>query len=248
MKKSIFLLICFLSIFPFIIQGSRNWFTDNEDSSQYDLQISNQEKPKYDLSISLTFENTNHELLNYAVLLIINQERKKRGVSAVREHKGLSNIAKVFQSKLEFRSFVKPLKIASKINKNLLLETKKCGYKGGLAKAIAGQHNAVNYEKGKPFFHLKGDTKNKLGLYYGQKKGLKKENVKLNKINTYTYREFAEEIVKNLTKNQKRTLFNSAYQEIGIQLNWYYKSLYKRKIPQIKMVAILGGYLTSDIR
>jgi hypothetical protein len=199
-------------------------------------------------STLLTFENTDHELLNKTVFALINKERIKRKIDTLAFNSSLHQLAKKNQSELEFRTFKDPVKIQSKVNKKLEIKTKNTGYKGGIVVSLASQHNAINYEKGKAFFHLKNDKKNKLGLYYGTKKDFKDSKKTIQKIPNYSYVEFASALLKNLSSKQKKILYSKSHKDVGLQLNWHYKSLHKRKIPQIKMIAILGGYITIGTR
>ncbi|MFT6747794.1 MAG: hypothetical protein ACJAZ2_002151 [Glaciecola sp.] len=196
----------------------------------------------------LTFENTDHELLNSTVFQLINEERIKRKLDTLQFNSSLYQLARKKQSNLEFRTFKNAIKIQTKINKKLEIKAKNIGYKGVLVTSVASQHNALDYEKGKVFFHVKNDKTNKLGLYYGTKKDLKNPTIFVNKIPNYTYLQFATSLLKNLSSKQKKMLYSKSYTDIGLQLNWYYKSLHKRKIPQIKFVAILGGYVTAGMR
>lgn len=196
----------------------------------------------------LTLENTDHNLLNEVVLAHINLNRAERNLSPLLLNSSLYHLAQQSQFSLEFRPFKDVKKTQSKINKSLREKLKLTAYKGRLAESVAIQHNAINYKKGEAFFHLKGDKTNKLGLYYGAKKDLKNPQTTVKKIPNYTYDQFAQAMLNTLSSKQKKILYSSTYQDIGLQLNWYYKSLHKRKIPQLKMVAILGGYITAGTR
>jgi len=227
-------------------------FTGNMDfvaSNNYICQEGNsQEIPTSDGFGELSFENTDHDLLNKTVFQLINKERRKRKVDSVAFSHSLYQVARKNQSLLEFRTFKNGAKIQTKINKNLQKTVKDLGFKGGLSTSVAAECNAINYEKGKPFFHLKNDQENKLGLYYGAKKDLKNPDMTVEKIPNYTYHQFAETLLKSLTSKQKKILYSKSYSEMGVQLNWYYKSLHKRRIPQIKVIVIVGGYITAGIR
>lgn len=199
-------------------------------------------------SKELVYEQTDHELLNRTVFELINQERKLKKLPLLKRNEKLGTLAKSYQSTLEFKSFKNPLRIESKINKKLTEKAKKRGYKGGILQAVALQHNGINYEKDRPFFYRKDDQKNQLGMYYGSKKELKKNPDNLTPIPNYTYVGFAKALLSQLSKKQKKMLYSKSYEDLGIQLNWHYKSLHKRKIPQIKLVVLLGGYVTLGIR
>ena len=196
----------------------------------------------------LVFETYNYELLNQVVFDLINQERTKKGLDSLKHNDALYQTAKLYQSKLEFKSFKNALKIESKVNRNLNSLIKKAGYSGALVVSIANEHQGINYEEGSEFFHKKNDQKNILGMYYGSKKELKTNPNDLDTIPNYTYYEFATALLNNIEKHQKKILYSSAYKDIGLQLNWHYKSLHKRKIPQIKLIAVVGGFMTAGLR
>jgi hypothetical protein len=238
-----------LILFTCVVYGfTSNNGLNNSTGSCSGQKESLQESTGTDDSAELSFENTDHDLLNKTVFQLINQERRKRKVDTVAFNSSLYQVARKNQSLLEFRTFKNGVKIQSKINKNLQKTAKETGFKGGLTTSVAAECNAINYTKGKPFFHLKNDQENKLGLYYGAKKDLKNPDITVRKIPNYTYYQFAQALLKSLTSKQKKILHNKSYREMGLQLNWYYKSLHKRRIPQIKVVIIMGGYITAGVR
>lgn len=196
----------------------------------------------------LQFKGTNHEVLNRTVLHLINKERVKKEVDTLGFNAALFQLCRFYQSKLEFKSFSNPKAIESKINKKINAKAKSNGYNGGITNSIAVQHNAIHYEKDKPFFYIKDDKNSEFGLYYGLKKDFKKHPEKVSEIPHFTYREFAQKLLNSLDKRQRKILYANSYKDIGIQLNWHYKSLHKKKIPQIKMVVVLGGYMTDGVR
>ena len=196
----------------------------------------------------LIFERYNPILLQRTVLTLINNKRTAKGLDSLKNNIVLERSAKQFQSKLEFKGFQNSERIESKINRKLTDAVKKSGYSGALAVSIACQHQGINYKKGSEFFHKKNDQGNILGMYYGEKKILKTDYSELDTIPNYTYYEFATALLDGLEKHQKKILFSSAYKDIGIQLSWHYKSLHKRKIPQIKLIAVVGGFMTAGLR
>jgi len=58
---------------------------------------------------------------------------------------------------------------------------------------------------------------------------------------------FAKQLLSNLESDNKKNLYSKSYKWGGLHLQWYYKSINKNKIPQIKMIFILGGYQTAGM-
>lgn len=66
-------------------------------------------------------------------------------------------------------------------------------------------------------------------------------------IDLYDYRGFAVDFLENMASPNKKKLYSKSYKWVGIQTMWYYKSINRKKIPQIKVVFILGGFQTAGM-
>ncbi len=195
----------------------------------------------------LSFKNTDRELLNATVFHLINQQRQQKKLDSLSFSAALFQVAKDFQNQLEFKTFNDPKKVDSKVNLKLEEYTKKAGFEGGLVMGISAQNKALNYDGKSEFFFDKTDKTNEFPLYYGNLKQ-KKQGKDLTLIPVYTYREFAQNLIKNLPAESLKQLNNKAYQHIGVYLQWNYKSLEKNQIPQIKLLCIIGGFQTVGMR
>ena len=196
---------------------------------------------------TLSFKNTNRELLNATFFHLINQLREQKKLDSLRWTIPLFMVAKDLQNQLEFKPFNDPKKIDAKVNLKLSANCKNAGYKGTLVKGLSAQNAAINYDGKSEFFFDKTDKTNEFPLYYGNIKQ-KKQGKNLVLIPNYTYLEFVQNLLKNLPSETLKQLQNSSYSHIGIQLQWNYKTLGKNQIPQIKLLCIVGGFQTAGIR
>ena len=190
----------------------------------------------------------NHNLLNRTVFQLVNEKRQKKGLDSLKYTSALNKVSLVFQNKLELRRFTNTSSIERKISKTLYSKTKKSGFDGGLVIPVVGEHEALDYDGNSEFFYNKNDKKSEFKLFYGIKPRKSELNPKRTEIQALDYYSFAKKILKKLESENKRELYSKAYKWGGLHLQWYYKSLNKRKIPQIKMILILGGYATSGMR
>ena len=190
----------------------------------------------------------NHSLLNKTVFQLVNDKRRKKGLDTLKYTSALNKVSLKFQDKLELRRFTNTSSIERKINRTLYHKTKNYGFDGGLVIPIVGESKALNYDGKSEFFYKKSDKKSEFKLFYGKKPRKSELNPSRTEIEALNYYNFAKTILKKLESENKKELYSKAYKWGGLHLQWYYKSLNKRKIPQIKMIFILGGYATAGMR
>ena len=208
-----------------------------------DVSKSALDHPKMDAQ--MVVKDFDADLLERAIVELINEKRKKKGVDSLIFQDGLQKSAAYFQSKLEFRRFKYPEKIERKIDRDLQKMTKKYGYEGGLTLPVVAMHQGINYKAGEAFFY-DGSKKEAFKLFYGEKP--RKDDSSLREeIPAYTYREFAHALIKNLESPNKKQLYAKVYTKVGVDLSWYYKTLNRRRIPQVKMILVLGGFQTAGM-
>lgn len=219
----------------------------NSESSEYSerfktppLETASNEK--------ITVRSLNHSLLNQTVFALINQKRKKKGLDTLEYTSSLNEIAIKYQDELEFRRFKNTPSIERKINKSLYQRTKKAGFDGGLVLPVVGEFNALKYDGKQEFFLDKTNKDSEFKLFYGKKPRKSEKDPVREEIEALDYLSFAKTVLKNLESDNKKQLYSKVYKWGGLHLQWYYKSLNKRKIPQIKMVFLLGGYATAGMR
>lgn len=199
-------------------------------------------------SEKLSVRALNHSLLNKTVFKLVNAKRKKKGLDTLEYNNALNNVAIKYQDEFEFRRFKNTPSIERKINKTLYQRTRKAGFDGGLVLPVVGEYEALNYDGKTEYFLNKNDKKSEFKLFYGKKPRKSEKDPVRTKIEALDYESFAKKILKKLESDNKKQLYSKAYKWGGLHLQWYYKSLNKRKIPQIKMVFLLGGFATAGMR
>jgi len=213
------------------------------------LGVGNQAiKQSNNSSDKLSIRDLNHEKLNRTVFRLINEKRNKKGLDTLSYNEALNKVATKYQDEFEFRRFKNTPSIERKINKDLFKRTKKAGFDGGLVLPVVGEFEALDYDEKQEFFLNKEDKDSEFKLYYGKRPRKSEKNPMRNPIEPMSYEGFAKLVLKNLESDNKKALYSKAYKWGGVHLQWYYKSLNKRKIPQIKMVFLLGGYATVGMR
>ena len=195
----------------------------------------------------LSILSLDSEFLNQTVFRLINEKRRKKGVDTLEYSAELNNVCRKYQDELEFRRFKNTPSIERKINKQLSSRTKKSGFKGSLVLPIAAQEKALDYDKKQDFFIMKTDTKSEFKLFYGKRPGKNAKNKTRKEIQPLSYFHFAKNILRKLESENKKQLYAKSYNWGGLHLQWYYKSLNKRKIPEIKMIFLLGGRQTAGM-
>ena len=195
----------------------------------------------------LSVRSFDEQVMNNLIFRLVNEKRVKKGLEALEHEPALSSVAKQYQSKLEFRRFRYPEKIERKIERKLSFKTRRLGFKGGLVLPIVGQGNAIDYKKGADFFYDKKENDTEFHLFYGDKPRKKDKDKFRAGIPHHSYLSFAKNFLKGLESKNKKKLYSKSYKWGGLHLQWYYKSINKKKIPQLKMIFILGGYQTSGM-
>jgi hypothetical protein len=177
----------------------------------------------------LSILSLDSEFLNQTVFRLINEKRRKKGVDTLEYSAELNNVCRKYQDELEFRRFKNTPSIERKINKQLSSRTKKSGFKE------------------QDFFIMKTETKSEFKLFYGKRPSKNAKNKTRKEVQPLNYFHFAKNILRKLESENKKQLYAKSYNWGGLHLQWYYKSLNKRKIPEIKMIFLLGGHQTAGM-
>ncbi len=194
---------------------------------------------------TLTLSSADPELLNATVFHTINQLREKKGKLPFEYSPELNKVAQSYLEKMEKRKFTNPEAIQSKYVKIILNDAKAQGFKGTLVNMNAQQYQAIDYN-GKEFFYNRKDSTTQLKLFYGKMPVKNEKHPERDSISCYTYKAFAEQIVDEMLKNDKQKVtLSKAYKFSSCVLQWDYSTLYKRKIPQIKLIQVAGGFQTD---
>ena len=237
MIKSIFYLLFVISVTTTEKNESKN--QDYFDEGGY-LKSAKTKK--------LSVKTLNHMLLNEIVFQLVNNKRRKKGLEALTYASELNKVSLKFQDKLELRRFTNTSSIERKISRTLYNKTKNAGFDGGLVVPVVGEYEALDYDGRSEFFYNRSEKKSEFKLFYGKKPRKSELNPSRTEIQALDYYSFAKKILKKLESENKKELYSKVYKWGGLHLQWYYKSLNKRKIPQIKMIFILGGYATAGMR
>jgi len=195
-----------------------------------------------------TLADTDPELLNAAVFHAVNEMRSQKGKLPFQYSPELQKLVNVYLSKVENKSFISGEAIRKKFAKSILKDAKERGFKGTLVDLNALQSQAISYNN-KIFFYNKKDISTDLHLFYGERPAKTDKNQEREAIPFYTYKTFAENAVAQLLKlDEENKVTSKAYKFSACVLQWDYNSLYKSRIPQIKMLQIVGGFQTDLIK
>lgn len=196
----------------------------------------------------LGIKNLNTNLLNLTIFKLVNQKRKKKGLDTLTYDDALNAVSLEFQDKLELKRFANSSSIERKINRTSYQKTKKLGFNGGLIIPVVGESEALDYDGKSEFFLNKENKNSEFKLFYGKKPKKNEINPSRKEIKALDYFSFAKKMLKEIDSENKRHLYSKAFKWGGVHLQWDYKTLSKRQIPQIKMIFILGGYATAGMR
>ena len=199
-------------------------------------------------STKIGVRTIDHTLLNQTVFYLVNEKRRKKGLQPLEYTSSLNQVAIKYQDDLEFKRFKNTPSIERKINRTLFKRTKKAGFDGGLVLPIVGERPAMDYDGKAEFFVDKNSKDSEFKLFYGKKPKKNEKDAVREAVEALDYYSFTKKMMKKLDSENKKQLYSKAYKWGGVHLQWYYKSLNKRKMPTIKMVFLLGGYATVGMR
>ena len=197
---------------------------------------------------TLGVRTLNNTLLNKTILFLINKKRKKKGLEVLKYDSSLNQVSIKYQNDLEFKRFKNVGSVERKITRTLYIRTKKAGFNGGLVIPIAAECEAMDYDGKTEFFVNKNAKDSEFKLFYGKKPKKSETNPMREVVKPLNYYSLAKKLIKSLDSENKKEFYSKAYKWGGMHLQWYYKSLNKRRMPKIKMVFLLGGYATAGIR
>lgn len=193
---------------------------------------------------SFDLNQTDYELMDATVFHLLNQKRTALGLPLLKHHTSLYQAGRKIQSEFEFRPFVQEDKTNARIRKSIEKDRWSLGFEGQLSTAFALQIDGLNWNS-EQLFHYDEASPSHTGFHLFEGKSSSKEKIELP---TYTYLECAKSIVNALSKEAQEAILSNIYEDCGIHVMWYYKTLNRRKIPQVKAVIILGGYATKGIK
>lgn len=188
--------------------------------------------------------NPDYDLLKSLVIEKVNKKRVKKNKSVIIINEGLqvtaeSYVAMYSSSKLQKSSY-NNLRVGKKIK----LYCKANGYDNAFMNYDIASVNCMNFGNSK-FYYDKEDEDSSTHLFQGNKP-TKKERLdpsfKKNEVKLYSYNELAELLVKQFINDEGNfKILNNGYDKYGFALSVERRTLYKNKIPKIKLILIMGG-------
>ncbi len=192
--------------------------------------------------------NFDVDFLNLCVFHATNEYRIKKKKKALEFNQNLHDLAKNYQKTYENKKFSSPTRYQKRMMRTVYEDASKKKFKGSLLNVNAGTGNILNYN-GKKFFYNSRDESTDLHLFYGDRPKSTDKDKSRQAIPKYTYAELARDIVKSTSKEQNKINNKSkAYRFTGVYVMLDYKTLYRKAIPQIKVITIFGGYQTDLIK
>lgn len=185
-----------------------------------------------------------NNLLNQTVFYTINKYRAEKNRKTLSFNSSLYNVSKSYIQYYSYRRFANTHDYKKKVNKKLIVVTKKCNYKGSLAFANIAALPVINYKKGKNY-HYDKEADGDLKLFYKSKLTRKQIEAgeKAEPIPTHTYAQFAESLLIEWKKgfNNKHT-YAKTLESMACYVQVSEKTLGKKTIPQVKAMVVFGGY------
>lgn len=183
-------------------------------------------------------------LLKSLVLEKLNQKRVKKKNKGIISNEALQKtadnyIATLSANKLE-KNEKNKIRISKKIKKNCLIN----GYRNAFIDYHITSINCMNFSN-KLFYFDKEDTETSTHLFLGSKPTKKEkadEKYVSKPIKLYTYDQLADLIVKQFVTDEGNfKILNNGFDKYGFSLAVEPRTLFRHKIPRIKIIIIVGG-------
>lgn len=192
--------------------------------------------------------DVDNELLNAVVFFTINKYRKKKRRKEFKHSKELDKCATGYVSYYRFSSFRQTKGNQKKSKKAAKYGADKFGFKGAYIRVIYSQKAMLDKDKLKHFYHdvkASREDGDDIGMYYGNRPSRGDTSVQT-PIEPYTYRSFADDLVKQWFKGRNSRLSKSkalTYASCYVLLDS--KTMFKSKVPSAKVILIFGGFRTE---
>lgn len=172
--------------------------------------------------------------------------RQGKGQSVEMED-DLDKLSNDFQLLFQSRHFYSASKYQARINKEISNKVASgLKYPGTLIESVVCSEDAIAYKGGKFHFH-RTDNQSTHKLYYGERNTNNQGYENL--IPFETYNGLAKKVVASLISGPSKKMIKSgAYRDIGISTIIDYKTLHRNRIPQVKIIVILGGDQTALLK
>ncbi len=188
--------------------------------------------------------NPDYSLLKNLVLEKLNQKRAKKNNTTLTNNASLQITANTYVSLFSYTKLEKNEKNKLRINKKIKKNCQLNGYKNAFIDYHIASINCMNFNN-KIFYYDKEDAETTTHLFIGNKP-TKKEKAKdgfvANPIKPYSYNQLADLIVRQfVTDDGSFKILNNGFDKFGFELAVERRTLFKKKIPKIKIIIILGG-------
>lgn len=188
--------------------------------------------------------NPDEGLLRELIMQKINAKREKRKLKPLTLHNALQQTAEQYIAQFRYTRFENNQENKKRLRKHIKKNCQAAGYKNAyLDFQIRAQH-AMNYY-GTHYYYDKEDTETSTHLFLVRRPGKtekSKPGYKPVYMKTYTYDELATLIVRVFVRDDGFfSSLNNGYDKYGFALTVDKRTLYRNRIPQVKVLLILGG-------
>ena len=186
----------------------------------------------------------NEEYLKELVLQKINAKRLKRKGKELVLNSALQHTADQYISKHRYKKFENTADNKTYTGKRIKKAAKINGYKNAFIDFQIVAKNAMDYY-GTRFYYDKDDSDYATHLFLGTKPTRKEKEepgFKLIPMKNITYDELATQIARSFIRDDGYfNSLNNGYDKYGLALTVDAKTLYRRRIPVLKVILIVGG-------
>jgi hypothetical protein len=178
------------------------------------------------------------------VLEKINQKRARKAMPVLVNNAPLQTTSDNYTYTLRASRLEKNTENKDRIDKKFKKMCRLNGYKNGFIDYHIASVKCVKYSSSK-FYFDKEDTETSTHLFVGKKPSKKeKEDGKFKAVpvKLYTYQELADILAKQFISDEGNfKILNNGYDKFGFSIAVEKRTLFRRKLPVIKAIIIVGG-------
>jgi hypothetical protein len=186
----------------------------------------------------------NYDLLKQLVIEKLNQKRNRKSKINLIQHQALQTTSDNYTRKLRASKLEKNSSNEIRISKKLKKNCKANGYRNAFVDYHITSLPCVN-SKGFKFYYDREDTETNTHLFMGNrptKKEKEKDTYKSTPIKLFSYNELADLIAKQFMKDDGSfKILNNGFDKFGFSIAVEQSTLYRNRLPKIKIIIILGG-------
>lgn len=209
-------------------------FDDNIAVNSYTLSANP------DISQEIDPENIDEDLLSMAVMIVINEKRKKKNRDPLEYNVSLDRISRNYTRTYSTSKF-KPINGVGSFRRPLKKAAERVNYRVSLIEPIIGRPSLVRY-KGSNFWHNRKDTEPGFQLYKGAKPSPKDSAYVPEPVEPHTYRSFAENVVaREIGSRGRADVLDKYYDHMACHVDVVESSIYKSRLPYAKVLIMVSG-------